>query len=355
MPKIILISPYLKTLGGGERYLLSIGEVLSRDYQIFITAGQTDINKARQFFGLSLTNFQTIDPDYFSKLNFFNRYKFLNQYRAVFYMTDGSLFSSPLKKSFLIIQSPAHLPHLNLTNSLKFKNWQIICYSSFMQKIIRERIAKIAEPLPPYINLSKVPAAKIAKKNIILSVGRFFSSHLHEKRQDFLLDFFLKNYERYFKDWQLILSGNLSEQSGEKYVASLKKSAEGFPIKILTAVSFNKLSEFYKSAKIYWHAAGYGSDQIKNPEKLEHFGITTLEAMAYGSVPLVFAGGGQLDIIRNNLNGLLWHNEASFLKANLEIIKNEKKRLRMSKLAIKRAADFSRDSFEKKLNEIFKK
>ena len=53
----------------------------------------------------------------------------------------------------------------------------------------------------------------------------------------------------------------------------------------------------YKLAKIYWHASGFGEDLETHPEKAEHFGITTVEAMINGLVPIVIDAGGQKEIV----------------------------------------------------------
>ena len=39
---------------------------------------------------------------------------------------------------------------------------------------------------------------------------------------------------------------------------------------------------------------------------MEHFGITTVEAMAHGCVPVVVRLGGQLEIVQDGVNGRLW-------------------------------------------------
>jgi glycosyltransferase involved in cell wall biosynthesis len=59
----------------------------------------------------------------------------------------------------------------------------------------------------------------------------------------------------------------------------------------------------YNTASIYWHATGIDADLNINPEKAEHFGISVIEAMAAGCVPIVFAYGGPAEIVDSGLNG----------------------------------------------------
>ena len=46
------------------------------------------------------------------------------------------------------------------------------------------------------------------------------------------------------------------------------------------------LGLLYRDAKIFWHAAGMKSDETIYPELAEHFGISTVEAMSAGCVPV---------------------------------------------------------------------
>jgi glycosyltransferase involved in cell wall biosynthesis len=62
----------------------------------------------------------------------------------------------------------------------------------------------------------------------------------------------------------------------------------------------------YQAASIYWHATGYGCDHDREPSKLEHFGMSIVEAMSAGAVPLAYNGGGPREIITSGVNGFLW-------------------------------------------------
>ena len=43
---------------------------------------------------------------------------------------------------------------------------------------------------------------------------------------------------------------------------------------------------------LFWHAAGLGEDPTTNPDRFEHFGISVVEAMSAGAVPMVYEHGG---------------------------------------------------------------
>ena len=52
------------------------------------------------------------------------------------------------------------------------------------------------------------------------------------------------------------------------------------------------VDQYYKNSAIYIHATGLGIDPKINPEKCEHYGISTFEAILNGCIPIVSANGG---------------------------------------------------------------
>ena len=351
--KILIYSPYWHILGGGERYLLEIANSTQKNFKVYLLADKIIEKKAKENFGIILKNVDFLDTKIFRRKSFYGRFLFLRQFDICFYMTDGSLFFPGAKKNYLIIQSPSHIPKISVSTKFKISGWKIICYSSFMENIIRERISKKSIVLPPAVDINKFRnSSKQKKEKIFLSVGRFFTSNLHEKKHDFLIDFFQKNYLSYFRGWRLYLCGNLTEESGRNTLAGIKNKIRNFPVEIFINIPFSKLTQFYKLSSIYWHAAGFRSDPVSQPEKMEHFGITTIEAMAAGTVPVVFGAGGQTDIVENGKNGLLWQNEKEFLKANLLLIKNKKELNKISNNASKNVEKYSFYNFKKRIYEL---
>ena len=76
-------------------------------------------------------------------------------------------------------------------------------------------------------------------------------------------------------DWKLILAGpSQSEQECNHYLLHLRQLAKSLPIEFSVNPDFPTLKNIYSQSKLYWHAAGYGIDESKNPEKAEHFGIS---------------------------------------------------------------------------------
>lgn len=348
--KIGLYSPYLSALGGGERYILNIAYGLSKHHDVFLFASPSLRSEIHSLLRINVDRIHFLPESIIRNKNVLRKYISLSNYDVFIFMTDGSLPFPVAKKNFLIIQSPVHIPRLTLGNYIRLLRWNIICYSNFMQQIIKKRLHKDAKILSPSIDINKFMNKNIQKKNIILSVGRFFQ-YPHNKKHDILIDIFKKNYSRYFQGWRLVIAGGLTEEGGKKIFENLKKKIATYPIEIVANIPFNKLLELYKEAKIYWHAAGYGEDIKRHPETAEHFGITTLEAMAAGEVPLVFAAGGQMDIVTDSYNGYLWSNQEELLEKTHRVIQDEKLFKKISQNALSSVKKYSNEEFYAQLEK----
>ena len=108
------------------------------------------------------------------------------------------------------------------------------------------------------------------------------------------------------KDWKFVLAVSVQKKDETEFEV-MQKAAKGFPIEFLVNKSNDELWDIYSKAKIYWHASGFGEDLEKNPEYAEHFGISTVEAMGAGAVPVVINAGGQTEIVADGENGFLWN------------------------------------------------
>ncbi len=348
--KVGIYDPYIDVLGGGERYVATIAELLSKVAPVDLFVPQIQVKQKLLYqFNLNLNQVTFLSNEIFKKKGILDKLHTLKKYDIFFYVTDGSLFFSSARNNFLIIQSPAHFPQNYLLNKFKLSNWKIICYSDFIAQIIRERIGLKSTILSPAIEENSDSSRK--KENIILSVGRFFK-YPHNKKQDILIEVFKANYKNKFKNYSLILAGGLTEESGKVFLTSLRKKATGFPIYFSINLSFNELNTLYARAKIYWHAAGYGEDLDAYPERAEHFGITTLEAMRSGCAPLVFAGGGQIEIIKDGENGYLWKNKEDLVNKTSQIIIDEKLRNSISANAKRSSSSYSKEKFYARLKKI---
>ncbi len=192
-------------------------------------------------------------------------------------------------------------------------------------------------PPVPSIGLPRT----MKKKKRILSVGRF-TNYFQAKKQDILIEAFASLYQHAaVSDWELVFAGGLIP-SDEEYFMKLKTKAAGMPIRFLPNVSNDELTKLYQSSTIFWHAAGFGET---NPVLMEHFGIATVEAMSAGTVPLVFAAGGQSEIVTDGVSGELWTSMKELVDGTVSLVTDPKMFKRLQKGAMARSAAFSIERF----------
>lgn len=359
--KICFISPYLPDhFGGGEKYLLDCALTLSKSHQVFVaipnkveclSASIDDLKeKYSIFLDQDLSNITFIFSPIFGVSDFFARLAWTKKFDLIYYQTDGSIFPSLAKRNILHIQIP-FTNHLSLLSRIKLLNWQVInTNSNFTKSVIEKKWQiKIDEVHHPMI--AKPQTFNTKKEKVILNVGRFFT-HLHSKRQDILIKAFIqlvKNQPQQMKDWKLVLVGAVEDQ---EYADKLKVMAKGYQVEFYHDLDRTKLVDWYKKTSIYWHATGYGVDEDLNPEKLEHFGITTVEAMSYGCVPVVVGKGGQIEVLGDQLHDLLWQSLDECQNITLSLIVDDKKMDRYAQLAIRQSKLFDQKIFASKLEKM---
>lgn len=318
MNKALIVSPYFAQLGGGERYMLSVARVLSElGYELtFAWDKKQEIQDLCKLLDIKIGNI-SLDPVikslYFSS-NPLKMYFATQKYDLVVYLSDGSLPLLGAKKNFVHMQVPFHdVGGRSFKNTLK-KHFldAVIVNSKFTKSIVDHEYGINSQVVYPPVDI--VPQ-KIKKEQIVLSVGRFEQS-LNIKKHDIMINAF-RELSPQLPDWRLILVGGSNDPS---WIDALKEQAKGLPIELLVNSSHVDLHNLYSRATIYWHAAGYGVDETKNPELVEHFGITTAEAIGYGCVPLVIPSGGQREIVADE--ALHWQEIPELIKKTVEIATN---------------------------------
>lgn len=357
--RIGIYSPYLDTVGGGERYMLTIAQSLAKNNQVNIlldthlqTLNISEIKeRAARLLDLNLSNIDFVKAPLGKDGNGFARLSFLRKYDVLFYLTDGSIFFSTAKKNILHIQSPIKILKNSLVRKLKQSSWDLVIYNSEFTKKECEKYWKIpGRVIYPPVNVKDFNSRKPKIKQII-SVGRFFG-YLKDKKQELMIQVFKKIVDsKKAKDWSLHLVGG-AQDGDKKYVENLRKMAKGYPIEIHPNLTFTELKNEYAKSSIYWHAAGFGET---DPEKMEHFGITTVEAMAAGCVPVVINLGGQKEIVKDGENGLLWDSPEDLKKKTIDLINEPEKLEEMSKTASLSVAKFSKERFIEDINNLILK
>jgi glycosyltransferase involved in cell wall biosynthesis len=333
--KAAIHNPYLDTLGGGERYTLSFAKVLlDKGYQVDLEWKSPEIIKLLENrFGLKL-----------DKINVAEDIKRGDGYDLCFWVSDGSIPALKARKNLLHFQVPfQNVNGRSLLNKMKlFRVNKIICNSNFTEKFIDQEYGVNSLVIYPPVDTISIKPKR--KENIILFVGRF-SGLLQSKNQDILIKNFKKLVDNGLTDWKLIVAGGV-EVGVNDYLEKIKRMSQGYPIEIIQSPSFSELKELYGKSKIFWSASGFGVDENKNPEKVEHFGINIVEAMAAGAVPVVYNAGGHKEIVENKKNGFLWESENGLRKISQAIIEN--------KVSVSSVSRRAREFSEKFSGEVFR-
>jgi glycosyltransferase involved in cell wall biosynthesis len=192
-----------------------------------------------------------------------------------------------------------------------------------------------------------------AKKNLILSVGRF-SIEAVSKRQMEMMDVFRKMVLSGQTDWRFTCAGGVGESSAEKHIfEAVRRLGEGVNGEARANLTRSELETLYSEGKIFWHAAGLGEVATTHPELSEHYGIATVEAMTAGCVPIVINKGAQPEIVEHGVSGFLWDSLEELRDYTLTLMRDDSLREKMAKAAQDRAARyFSRERFEQDFARI---
>lgn len=372
--RILFYDKAIDILGGGQRYACQMAAILSNEYDVsFILKGKADkrfIEKAYNV-DFSRVNVVPIPKNLLLKIpktplhmanEFISEVGLQQECRKVSYMTkDFDLFVNcemsfqvkPLsKKSILITPFPRDFGkgyYSLLYKMIRSKNYIpdydiVLCYSQFSKDWIRKLWGVDAQILSPFCgNLGKGE-----KQNFILSVSRL--TYDRSKKQAEMLRAFKEMVDGGLRGWTLIIAGAARNIKPEMaFLEELKREGKGYPVVIEVNASHEKVSELYATSKIFWHLCGLGVDEEREAKKMEHFGMTTVEAMQNGCVPVVFNGGGQKEIVDNGCNGFLIDNLPELRERTLELTGNPGLISSMAEKAKERAKEFDLEAFAKKV------
>jgi glycosyltransferase involved in cell wall biosynthesis len=77
----------------------------------------------------------------------------------------------------------------------------------------------------------------------------------------------------------------------------------------------------------------------------EHFGLTTVEAMSAGCVPIVINKGGQKEIVEDGISGFVWNTPDQLIEKTIFLFQNTEILNGMALNAIKKSQCFSLNNF----------
>lgn len=205
-----------------------------------------------------------------------------------------------------------------------------------------------------YPPVSLLNADDKPRKKWIAHVGRFFATG-HNKKQLELIQAFRQLVDSGVADWQLQLIGSV--EPGEihaAYVKECQQLAKGYPVFFHFGVPAVELKNILAQSALYWHATGFDIDEQQQPAFLEHFGMTVVEAMSAGCVPVVINKGGIPEIVTEE-SGVVWNTIPELIEQTQQLIHDSPRRKSLSQGAIKRAKVFSKQKFQQQFEKLVNK
>ncbi len=362
--RIVLVHPRMNVMGGGERVAIhSIKEALREGHEVYLACEKFDVDAFEDFFGVQglfndvrlltyppfrplvrravlyqrLIYYQLMVRSIVSKRRRFdlimNTAEIGNQPAArlptVQYCYFPDYFSHLETNGFPNLWELYYSPARAFYHSRVSHIDRLLAVSDYTREFVKEKWGRDSTTLYPpcpvdlYSGLRDQP-----KENLVITVGRIGP----EKRMEVFL-----NIARRMPRLNFAIIGSLSPDK-KSYSDMLKKTAPSNVSFVLAPL--RKVKDILGKAKVYVHSA-----------LNEHFGITIVEAMAAGCVPVVHNSGGAREIVTNSV-GSKWDtvDEASKQIANL--LEDDAVRGEFSKAAAARSKLFRPEAFESGLARV---
>lgn len=347
--RLRIYDAHLRALGGGEKYVCALAEALAAEHHVTLlldgTVAAATLNRRfnSQMKGVSFLSgggqqaniVLSNDKPFGRKLAYIIQIPFEP-------ITPASLTDKIAKGEIRSIEQDIRQRKV-LWDAKRSKI--VLVYSEFVRAHLEKHYGIKALVLSPPVDDFRT---KITKRKVVLSVGRFFKRGWNLKRYDVLIEAF-KLFHRSHNDWEYRIVGGSGPIAWE-HVAELRQRAKGYPIRLIVDASYDDLKTHYGEATLFWHAAGFGATK---PEDMEHFGISTLEAMSAGCMPFVVPKGGQREILMGYSAGLYWETIEDLVSASITYLSQPSHMKSWRANARKRFLDFTKERFAKQARMIF--
>jgi hypothetical protein len=134
-----LYDPYLDSMGGGERHVLSMLEVFEKeaDFDSVVFWDEDYSERIKKTLNLTFDHL-SFEPNIFKHSGTIGKLNKLNNLDLFIYVTDGSYFFSTAKKNYIFCMVPKpELFNNTVLNVLKTRNFSYICNSEFTQSWLK--------------------------------------------------------------------------------------------------------------------------------------------------------------------------------------------------------------------------
>ncbi|MBU1166822.1 glycosyltransferase [Patescibacteria group bacterium] len=155
-----------------------------------------------------------------------------------------------------------------------------VTQSEYVQKEIKKSAGESVPIVYPPVEMDQQSIDSFERSNSVISLGRFSP----EKNQLEQLQIAKKLPEINF-----IIIGIKDDQEYFNQIKKFKTENKVDNVSLIENASKQKVQELLRSSKVFL-----------NTTKNEHFGLSTVEAIAAGCLPLAHKSGGQVEILEND-------------------------------------------------------
>jgi GT2 family glycosyltransferase/thiol-disulfide isomerase/thioredoxin len=288
---IAIYNSYWNTKGGGESHALSFANYFQK-YETVYLVSETDFSmkELEEYYSIDLSNCRKIVQSKIDSL-------FTRRFDIFINSTFSSMLISQAKHSYYIVS----FPHIDVSQAF-LKSYKFLYNSDYTKKWAEEYWGNnlrsdIVYPIGSLdTNILKITN----KEKFFLNVGRFFVGNHCKNQLDIAKAFKKFSKEHPNNEWKLVLIGSVDNNNSQSvaYLQKIENELKDLDYEIITNSSRDVLLSCYQKAYAYIHATGLGRDEKNSPDEFEHFGITPVEAMKFGSIPLVYSIGGPAELIK---------------------------------------------------------
>ncbi len=361
-----MVHPRMNMMGGGERVAIhSIIAALKEGHEIALISEQFDVKKFEDFFGcdglfgkIQRYTYPVFEP-FARGLVLYQRLRYYQKelrdllskdrnFQLVLSTQDvGFVGSEKVAPLIQYCYYPEYFAHLESKRSfplwslyywpaLRFYRNRIrnvdefLSVSEFTRNLIKARWGRESKTLYPPCPVESYVATGNSRENLVITVGRLSP----EKRMHIFT-----NIARSLPECRFVIIGSISAQGG-RYYEWLKRDLPNNVSIVLSPL--RKVKDILMRAKMYVHCA-----------ENEHFGITIVEAMAAGCVPIVHDSGGPREIVTEEV-GYRWRTTAEAAQQISGLLEDEEMRQQLAESASARARIFRPEVFESRLRKVLK-
>lgn len=363
--RIVIVHPRMSVMGGGERVAIhSMKEALRQGHEVYLATENFDVDTFEDFFGVQglfenvrLVTYRPFRP-VIRKALLYQRLVY-HQSRLRRIVSKKGMFDLILNTAEVANQPSTRLPSIeycyfpdyfsHLESNGHSRLWELyywparvfnhdrvsridrlLAVSDFTREFVRKKWGRESTTLYPPCPIDLYSNLRVPKRDLVVTVGRIAP----EKRMGLFLEI-----ARRVPDIDFAIIGSVASDQAS-YYDSLRAAA---PANVSFVVApLRRVGELLGSAKVYLHCAWN-----------EHFGITIVEAMAAGCVPVVHNTGGPREIVSEDV-GYRWNSIDEAARQVSTMIGDDALRRDKSKAAALRAEQFGPGPFESGMGKVIR-